>query len=792
MTAEQMASRLTAILDDTYSTTPSAATSEQLYGALCLLVRKVMSDKRRDFRTHNVSEGGKQIHYLSMEFLLGRSLKNSLFNLGLTDAARQALAALDVDLDRLYEQEPDAGLGNGGLGRLAACYLDAMATTGLYATGYSICYEFGIFRQKLVDGWQTELPDNWLPGGKVWLKERPDERVEIQFGGEIHETWDESYHHVEITNSTSVWAIPCDMYVSGYGDGVSKLRLYKAESGAFDMGAFNSGNFARALQPDMTASVISKVLYPNDNFFEGKQLRLRQQYFFSAAAICDIVKHHLTTYGTMENFAEKNAVHINDTHPTLAIPELMRVLLDECGFGWEKAWDLVTRTFAYTNHTILSEALETWDAEMFRQLLPRIYQIVVEINERFCRDLFARTGDLDRVSRMAIVGNHQVRMANLCVAACHHTNGVSRLHSDILRDGLFREFAELWPEKFTNVTNGIASRRWLMQSNPGLTSLITERIGDAWTHDLERLRELLPYQNDPATLDALARVKRENKARFSDYVARTTGRELDPDSVFDVQVKRLHEYKRQQLNALHILTEYFDIKEHPEKEFLPKTYIFGAKAAPGYYMAKQIIRLLATLGELFEKDEAVRGKLRVLFLEDYRVTLSELLMPAAEISEQISLAGKEASGTGNMKLMENGAITLGTLDGANVEIAERVGSDNILIFGMTRKEAAEHARSYYPRKIYEEDPRLQRAIQLLYDGILGHRFTDVADMLLYHDTYMTLADFDAYVKAHARADELYRDPKTWNRMSLVNIAESGYFCADRAVLEYAKNIWGAR
>ena len=791
MRLKDVTERLVAILEDSFSTTPANASDEELYQALCILCKKMLARKRKQFMRDALSEGQKQVHYLSMEFLLGRSLKNNLFNLGLVDTVRTALEAMNVDLERLYEYEPDAGLGNGGLGRLAACYLDAMATEAIPATGYSICYEYGIFRQKLVDGWQTELPDAWLPGGSVWLTERPSEKIEIKFGGTLQETWDKGYHNVVLHDTASVWAVPCDLYVSGYDtEGVSLLRLYKAESSAFDMSAFNAGNFTGAMQADQTASVISKVLYPNDNFYEGKQLRLRQQYFFSAAAISDIVKQHLENYGTMANFAEKNAIHINDTHPTLAIPELMRILLDECGYGWDPAWRIVTDTFAYTNHTVLSEALESWDLDLFRALLPRIYQIVNEINERFCRDLFARTGgDLERIASMAVIANHQVRMANLCAATCHKVNGVSALHSDIVKNELFRDFSVFWPDRFVNVTNGIAARRWLMQANPGLTKLLCETIGDGFTHDMQRLEDFMRYRDDPTVLDALAQVKRENKLRFCAYMQKTAGVAVDPASVFDVQVKRLHEYKRQQLSALHILSEYLWLCDHPDAPFTPKTYIFGAKAAPGYYMAKQIIRLLCAMSQLFEQDARVKDKLRIVYLEDYRVTLAELLMPAAEISQQISLAGKEASGTGNMKLMLSGAVTMGTLDGANVEIAEQVGRDNILIFGMTKEEAAQRAVGYDPHAIYRQDERLQRALQLMYDGICGHHFKDVADMLVYHDSYLALADFDAYCEAHAEAMRRYAVPRAWQRMSLVNTAKSGFFCADRSVREYAEKIW---
>ena len=744
------------------------------------------------FMTKNNSQGKKQVYYISMEFLMGRSLKTSLFNLGMNEEAEKALKnAFDVKIDNIYEEEPDAGLGNGGLGRLAACYMDGMATCAYPATGYSILYEYGIFKQKIIDGWQTELPDNWLPGGEVWLVPVPDQAIEVHFDGEIRESWDNDYHHVEHVNYQTVNAVPYDMYVSGYdSEGVSKLRLWSAQSMSFDMNAFNTGNYANALGANNIAHALTKVLYPNDNHLEGKALRLRQQYFMCAASVGDIVMRHMNTYGTLDNLHEKAAIHINDTHPTLAIPELMRILLDDCGYSWSKAWHIVSNTFAYTNHTVMAEALEKWDEDLMRRILPRIYAIICEINRRYCEGLTNRLGDPARVERMSIIRNRQVRMANLCIDASHSVNGVSKLHSEIIKDSVFHDEYEDKPVKFKNVTIGIAYRRWLLQSNPGLTKLLSETIGTGFKKDASELSRLRMFENDKAVLEGLAKVKKENKERFAKFVLSTTGTKLNTDSIFDVQVKRLHEYKRQQLNALNIIAEYNYLCNNPDADFVPKTYIFASKAAPGYYMAKQIIKMLWCIGEELKRNPKLNEKLSVIFLEDYRVTLSEILMPAAEISEQISLAGTEASGTGNMKLMLNGAITMGTYDGANVEIHEQVGDDNIFIFGMSTPEVnITRANGYKPESIYDSNQVISAAINRMYSGINGAKFDEVANAIRYTDRYMCLADFQSYQDAQAKARTLYKDKEKWNKMSLNNIAGAGIFSADRAVTDYARDIW---
>ncbi|MBQ1904131.1 MAG: glycogen/starch/alpha-glucan phosphorylase, partial [Ruminococcus sp.] len=649
----------------------------------------------------------------------------------------------------------------------------------------------GIFKQKLEEGWQTELPDNWLPGGSAWLVPVPTQSVEVRFDGELREYWDNQYHCVTHENYTSVMAVPYDLFVSGYkSDAVSKLRLWKAELSTFDMSMFNKGDYSKALGRNIISQAITKVLYPNDNHAEGKSLRLRQQYFLCAASIGDIVNQHMAVYGTLDNLHEKVAIHINDTHPTLAIPELMRTLLDDCGYSWEKAWHIVTNTFAYTNHTVMPEALEKWDCNLLKSVCPRIFSIIIEINERYCKSLWERYQDEGKVSHMSIVENNKVKMATLCVHACHSVNGVAKIHSEIIKKETFKDEYLDTPTKFKNVTNGIAYRRWLYQSNQGLTDLLKEKIGDGFLRNAAELSKLSVFANDKAVLERLGKIKQDNKAAFAKYVKNQYGVVLNTESIFDVQVKRLHEYKRQQLNALNIIAQYNYLKANPNADFVPKTYIFAAKAAPGYYMAKQIIKLIWNISEELKKDKKLNEKLSVIFLEDYNVSLSEILMPAANISEQISLAGTEASGTGNMKLMINGAITLGTMDGANVEIHEQVGDDNIIIFGMNVDEVNACKNSYRPIDIYNSNSTVKAAIDRLQGGINGNVFNEIAENLKTKDPYMALKDFDSYQQAQRYASECYADKMKWNRMSLANIAGAGIFSADRSVEEYAKDIWG--
>ena len=774
--------------------TIDAASADQIYRCLAMITRQIMSDRQKQYQSKVLGEGKKQIYYLCMEFLMGRSLRTSLFNLGLNEVAESVLADANVKIDTIYEQEPDAGLGNGGLGRLAACYLDGMATDGIPGTGYSILYEYGIFKQKIVDGWQQERADNWLPGGQVWLKSHPDQAVEVRFDGEIHENWDHGFHYIQHTNYNSVMAIPSDMYVQGYdGKGVAKLRLWQAKAPDFDMSSFSLGNYNTAMSKNASAELISKVLYPNDNHVEGKILRLRQQYFLSAASIGDIVQNHLSTYGTLENLPDKVAIQLNDTHPTLAIPEMMRILLDECGFGWDKSFDICQKVFSYTNHTVMAEALEKWNVDIFKMTLPRIYQIVVEMDRRARAELEkVFPGDQGKIDYMALIGDNQVRMANICAYTANSINGVSKLHSEIIKDSVFHDYYLFKPQAFKNVTNGIAYRRWLLASNPGLCKLLDETIGDGYKHDASDLSKLNKFENDKTILKRLNEIKLENKTSFANYLAKSTGQIIDPNSIFDCQVKRMHEYKRQHLNALNIAAEYLYLKNNPNAEFTPKTYIFGAKAAPGYYMAKQMIRMICKLGKLIDEDPAVRGKLRIVYLEDYCVSLSERLMPASEVSEQISLAGTEASGTGNMKFMLNGAITLGTLDGANVEIADAAGHENEIIFGMLTPEVnALKGMGYHPNAFINGDNTAMAVLDFLEKGWNGENFNEVTSNLRNSDPYMVMADFKDYRRAQHDLQELYRDKQKWNHMSLKNISNAGIFSADRSIMDYARDIWGA-
>ena len=791
LTKKAAEEQITAKLSHFFGVTPEEANYEQFYKAIAMITRDMLRQGRHEFEQRCEESGSKRVYYMCMEFLMGRSLKNTLYNLNLIPVMEEALEDFGIKLDKLYECEPDAGLGNGGLGRLAACYLDALATDGYLGMGYSILYEYGIFKQKLVDGWQTEMPDFWLPGGEVWLVAREEKSVDVSFEGEVVDHWEDGYHSVDIKNAKKVHAVPYDMMVAGKdGKGVSVLRLWSAKSSEIDMNSFNQGDYLRAMEQNAMAEVISKVLYPADNHPEGKSLRLRQQYFLVSASVQDIVNRHLRKYGSLDNICDKMAIHINDTHPTLAIPELMRLLLDECGYSWDDAWNVVTKVFAYTNHTVMSEALECWSEDLFRRLLPRIYQIVKEIDNRFRSSVWEQTHDANKVERMAVISNGVVRMANLCVACCHSVNGVSALHSEILKDSVFHDFYTLTPDKFCNVTNGIAHRRWLCQANPRLTSMLSDLIGGEFVYNAECLSELAKYKDNPAVLAEIEKIKTANKADFAKRVKAKTGIELDPNSIFDVQVKRLHEYKRQHLNALNILAKYLAIKANPSGDFTPHTYIFGAKAASGYFMAKKIISFICALADLINNDPDVKGRLKVVYMEDYNVSMAEYMMPAADVSEQISLAGTEASGTGNMKLMMNGAITLGTLDGANVEIHDAVGDENIVIFGMTTPEVNElKSKGYVPMNFYNNNAELRNVIDFINRGFCDKQFPEISGTIVYHDPYMVLADFADYRQAQNRIDELWADRKRWNSMSLMNTACSGRFAADRAVNEYAENIW---
>ena len=772
------------------------ATDKQAYKALCTVLRNEMYDRRRAFKKSYKEEGRKQVYYMSMEFLVGTSLRNNLYNMGLEKTFTEALKDLGQDITALYELDPDAGLGNGGLGRLASCYMDSLTGLNYPATGFSIRYEFGIFKQQIVDGWQMELPDNWLQMGDVWLVPKEDDAVEVRFGGEVNEWYDNGKFKIAQHGYSTVMAVPYNFYISGYGtQSVNKLVLWSAKlPQSFDMAAFSRGDYVRALEQNTMAETISKVLYPADDHIQGKRLRLKQQYLLCSASLQAILREHKKKYGTLDNLPDKVAIHINDTHPALCVPELMRLLLDENDYGWDEAWDITRRTLSYTNHTVMSEALERWSVELYKEQMPRIYAITQEINRRLMEKLRAYYGnDEGKLNWMAVIANGEVRMANLCLAACHMVNGVSQLHTDILKEGIFHDYYQITPERFINVTNGIAYRRWLGQANPELTDLLRELIGDGFLKDANDLEKLLKYKNDARVLAELARIKRDNKVRLANYIAKANGIKVDPNSLFDVQVKRLHAYKRQMLNVLHILHLYNQIKDNPNGPWQPRTFIFGAKASAGYIRAKQIISLIVAVSNFVNNDRDVRDKLKVVFVEDYRVSLAEIIIPAAEISEQISIAGKEASGTGNMKFMINGGVTIGTLDGANVEIHQQVGDENMFLFGMHADEVENlwHA-GYDPNRFIT--PELRRVLDMLTSGILGQRFDDLVASLTTNrfgvaDAYMTIADFNDYARAQRDVVAAYADKTRFTNMSLVNIAKAGIFSADRSVKEYADKIW---
>lgn len=784
-----------------FGVAPSEATKDQVYKAVVMVVRDILLEKRQQFHKKIKSKRAKRVYYLCMEFLMGRSLKNSLYNLSATSVFEKAVSSYGLKLDDLYELEPDAGLGNGGLGRLAACFLDALATGNYPAMGYSLRYEYGLFKQKIVDGWQIELPDVWLPGGEAWLTQRTDKSFIVRFNGQIEEKWTANGLETNYINCNEVQAVAYDMMVSGKNsDAVSVLRLWKAKPVQdFNMKLFSQGDYYQAMTEDNDADLLTKVLYPADNHNAGKSLRLKQQYFLCSASIQNIVEDHKHRYGTLADLPKLAAIHLNDTHPALAIPELMRVLIDEYYYDWDKAWTITTSTCAYTNHTVLAEALETWSEELVARTIPRIHSIIKEINRRLCEQLWnSFPGEWAKISRMSIIEHDRIKMANLSVYGGHSVNGVSALHSEIIKNSVFRDFYDFSPEKFTNVTNGIAHRRWLNQSNPELSALLTECIGEGYELDGLKLAEFKKFENDESVLKRLDEIKLLKKKQFAEFAKKKQGLIINPETLFDVQAKRLHEYKRQLLNVLNIIDTYLDLQENPDLKILPKTYIFGAKAAPGYAMAKKIIKLINFLADEIRANPKIKEKLNVVYMEDYNVTMSEKLMPASEVSEQISLAGKEASGTGNMKFMINGALTIGTLDGANVEMAQAVGSDNIFIFGYKSNEVDEVWRNgYSSSKYYNESPRLRRIIEALIIGFNGESFADIANYLLTDlpvaDPYMCMADFAAYSSTQHEISRLYATDKTkWNQMSLRNIAASGIFAADRAIAEYANNIWNLK
>ena len=798
MTGTDVKKLITEKLDKYFATKPGNALDDQMYKATLMTVRDILMEKNAKFEEKAAKN--KKAYYMCMEFLIGPSLRANLKNLGLYEAYDEALSSLGFSLDSFIKTEADPGLGNGGLGRLAACYLNSLTSQGFPATGHCICYEYGLFRQKIIDGEQAELPDIWLPTGEAWLVPRTDCAVTVRFGGRVEEIWRDGRMYVEYENADEVEAVPYDMMISGAdNEAVNVLRLWRARDfKSFDMKAFSQGRYLKALEESTNAELISKVLYPSDDHDAGKMLRLTQQYFLVSAALQNILHDHLEKHGTADDLPEYAAIHINDTHPAMCVAELMRLLLDECDYSWEKAWDITVRTTSYTNHTVMPEALESWRQDLFSLRLPRIYAIICEINRRFCEDLWNRyTHDRDKINRMSIIGGGTVRMANLSVIGSHTVNGVSALHSEILKNTVFSDFYSITPDKFTNVTNGIDHRRWLLYSNPGLASLLDECVGPDHRKHPELLSGFSKFRDDPSVLERLSRIKLENKKSLAACMKTERGITLDPDTVFDVHIKRMHEYKRQLMNVLRIISIYNRILEDPSADIIPQTFIFSAKAAPGYYHAKQIIKLISYLSRDIEKRPEFKGKLSVAFLENYCVSLAEKLIPAAEISEQISLAGKEASGTGNMKLMMNGAVTVGTLDGANVEMYEQLGHRSFYLFGLRAEEVdALWAAGYSSVSYYNDSEVLQGIIRTLNRGFCGQSFSDFSQYLLYSkgipDPYMCLADFASYCSVHDRMNRDYLDKKQWTQMSLDNIAASGIFSSDRSVREYADNIWGIK
>ena len=784
-----------------FGCTVEEATDANMMKACAMVLRDQMSIQAVETRRKVRKKQLKQVHYMSLEFLMGRSLMKNAYNLGVLQPMREAVEEMGFNPAHIFDMEPDAGLGNGGLGRLAACYLDSLTTLEIPACGYSICYELGIFKQKIVDGQQMELPDNWKDQGDAWLIPRPDEVEEVHFGGTLREFWDGDRLHVVNEDYTKVLAVPCDMSVAGYDTThTNTLRLWDAKSPTpIDMSAFNQGDYLRAGEEKAMAEAIAKVLYPEDNHYEGKSLRLRQQYFFVSATVQSIVRKHIQTYHTLTNFHEKNVIQINDTHPALVIPELMRILMDDAGLDWETSWNITVNSVAYTNHTVLAEALERWPQTLMQTLLPRIWQILCEIARRWqakATDFYC--GDESKVKSMAVIWDGEVRMANLCIAGGMAVNGVSALHSDILRRDVFREACKMEPHKFKNVTNGIDHRRWLAEINPGLDKLICDLTGgsDYLHHPGAALPKLDKFASDKEVLLRLEQIKQANKAAFAKYAKRAQGFVLNTDAIFDVQVKRLHEYKRQLLNVMHIIHIYNQLRDNPNIDFRPHTFLFGAKAAPGYAVAKRIIHLINSLADQINNDPVCKDKLQVFFLENYRVSMAEVLMPASEVSQQISTAGKEASGTGNMKFMMNGALTIGTLDGANVEMHQVLGDENMFLFGLKTEEVKEmRDTGYNPFNLYSRDPNLHRILDQMGAGFRdGVRYDDLVQRLLMGgsspaDEYMLLADFASYCAAERRMVETYADRKKWNQMSLHNIARSGIFAADRSIADYAETIW---
>ena len=775
------------------------ATARDQYTAFATAVRDRIVERWINTQEEYHRQNTKRVYYLSLEFLMGRLLGNNVINLKADQLCRDALKEYGIDWNDLRDYETDAGLGNGGLGRLAACYLDSMSTLDLAGMGYGLRYDYGIFRQKIVDGQQVEEPDGWLKNGYPWEMGRPEYAQHVHFGGHVECRTEKGRQMWYWVPAETVEGVPYDLPIVGYCNAVNSLRLWSARAVEdFDLADFNKGDYVNAVETKVLAENLTKVLYPNDNTTAGKELRLRQQYFFVACSLKDILRRYRELNSTWDALPEKVFIHLNETHPALVIPELMRILIDHEGLDWDKAWDLTRRSTGYTNHTILPEALEKWPVSMMERLLPRHLQLIYEINGRFLQQISSMyPGDVKRLQRMSLIdenGERYVRMANMCLVATSSVNGVAELHTQILKDSLFKDFYELFPEKFHNVTNGITPRRWLLKANPALSQLITESIGDKWITRLDELAKLEKFTKNDDFLAALAKIKTSNKGQLSNWVMKNLGVKLDPNAIFDVQVKRLHEYKRQLLLALYIIIFYNRLLKDPSFDPQPRSFIFAAKAAPGYYMAKLIIRLIHGIAGVVNANPRTRDKLSVAFLPDYRVSLAEKIMPASEVSEQISLAGMEASGTGNMKFMMNGALTLGTYDGANVEIHREVGDENMFLFGLRTEDVAKLRPGYISKDYYKRDPEIREAIDMIKSNVFsllepGLFDPIVRSLLDYNDYYMLFADLKDYCRAQDLVDKTYRDRKKWNRMSLVNIAKSGFFSSDRAVLEYAKDIW---
>ncbi len=776
-----------------FSISSEEATDEQIFQATAIVIRELMS---RLLAIEDPGKGEREVHYMSMEFLMGRSLMKNAYNLGIADAVVGALEDMGRNASDIFEEEPDACLGNGGLGRLAACYMDSMATEGLQATGYSICYELGIFKQKFENGKQTEVADNWRTSAESWLIPRYEDQVEVRFGGQISPYWDNfGHYHARHTGYTAVIALPRDMLIAGFGGKeINTLRLWDAMSpNSLDMYLFSSGEYVKSMEQRTMVEVITKILYPADDHKEGKLLRLKQQYFFVSASAQDIVRKHIRKWGDIRSFSQHHVIQINDTHPTMIIPELMRIFMDEHGLGWDEAWDIVKDSVAYTNHTVMSEALEKWPQDLIQQLMPRLWEIMCEINRRWRDYLAVKFGTGDKLGRNLIIRDGQVHMANLCLAACYMVNGVSRLHGEILKNDLFHDIYSIRPERFTHVTNGIDHRRWLSQINPGLHGLICDLLGNEdYLLRPEELKKLAAFADDETVRARMNEIKQENKLRFARFAKRNDNFVLNTDAIMDVQVKRLHEYKRQLLCALNIVTLQMRLHDSPNMEFLPRTYVFGAKAAAGYKVAKRIIELLLSLASDVNNDPVCKDRLQVYFVENYRVSAAEAIVPAAEVSEQISTAGKEASGTGCMKLMMNGAVTIGTLDGANVEMYERLGDENMFLFGLHTDEIANwRAHGYDPNGMAQADRELYKVCMRAMNGFAdGKGYSDVISNLLFKgDQYMVTADYRPYVDCQQRLYERIADPSERGRLAIMNTAESGFFAADRAIAQYASEIW---